>query len=66
MGSPHRLAWYWLQILDKWTAEEVILWLISCFYAGMFIMLVLQHCNKTRQLTFFTLHLRFPPESGES
>lgn len=25
VGSPHRLAWYWLQILDKWTAEEVIL-----------------------------------------
>ncbi|XP_075904789.1 zinc finger FYVE domain-containing protein 26 isoform X2 [Nelusetta ayraudi] len=23
VGSPHRLAWYWLQILDKWTAEEV-------------------------------------------
>lgn len=23
MGSPHRLAWYWLQVLEKWTEERV-------------------------------------------
>lgn len=23
MGSPHKLAWYWLQVLEKWTEERV-------------------------------------------
>lgn len=22
-GSPHRLAWLWLQVLEKWTKEQV-------------------------------------------
>lgn len=25
VGSPHRLAWFWLQVLEKWTEEKVIL-----------------------------------------
>ncbi|XP_041668136.1 zinc finger FYVE domain-containing protein 26 isoform X2 [Cheilinus undulatus] len=23
VGSPHRLAWFWLQVLEKWTEEKV-------------------------------------------
>ncbi|XP_031165681.1 zinc finger FYVE domain-containing protein 26 isoform X2 [Sander lucioperca] len=23
VGSPHRLAWFWLQVLEKWTEEQV-------------------------------------------
>ncbi|XP_040916541.1 zinc finger FYVE domain-containing protein 26 isoform X2 [Toxotes jaculatrix] len=23
VGSPHKLAWFWLQVLDKWTEEKV-------------------------------------------
>lgn len=23
LGSPHKLAWYWLQVLEKWTKEQV-------------------------------------------
>ncbi|KAK7904153.1 hypothetical protein WMY93_016760 [Mugilogobius chulae] len=23
LGSPHKLAWYWLQILEKWSEEQV-------------------------------------------
>uniref|UniRef100_A0A3P9AJI1 Zinc finger FYVE domain-containing protein 26 n=1 Tax=Esox lucius TaxID=8010 RepID=A0A3P9AJI1_ESOLU len=23
VGSPHRLAWFWLQVLEKWTKKEV-------------------------------------------
>lgn len=23
MGSPHKLAWLWLQVLEKWTKERV-------------------------------------------
>lgn len=23
VGSPHKLAWLWLQVLEKWTKEEV-------------------------------------------
>ncbi|XP_054653478.1 zinc finger FYVE domain-containing protein 26 isoform X2 [Dunckerocampus dactyliophorus] len=23
MGSPHKLAWFWLQVLEKWTEEQV-------------------------------------------
>ncbi|KAM9355627.1 LOW QUALITY PROTEIN: zinc finger FYVE domain-containing protein 26 [Pholidichthys leucotaenia] len=23
VGSPHKLAWFWLQVLEKWTAEQV-------------------------------------------
>ncbi|KAM8915638.1 zinc finger FYVE domain-containing protein 26 isoform 3-T6 [Spinachia spinachia] len=23
VGSPHRLAWFWLQVLEKWTDEQV-------------------------------------------
>ncbi|KAM6969170.1 zinc finger FYVE domain-containing protein 26 [Tautogolabrus adspersus] len=23
VGSPHRLAWFWLQVLEKWTEDEV-------------------------------------------
>lgn len=25
VGSPHKLAWYWLQVLEKWTEEQVML-----------------------------------------
>ncbi|AWP16085.1 putative zinc finger FYVE domain-containing protein 26 [Scophthalmus maximus] len=25
VGSPHRLAWFWLQVLEKWTEEKVSL-----------------------------------------
>lgn len=23
LGSPHKLAWYWLQVLEKWTKVQV-------------------------------------------
>ncbi|XP_047467428.1 zinc finger FYVE domain-containing protein 26 isoform X2 [Mugil cephalus] len=23
VGSPHKLAWFWLQVLEKWTEEEI-------------------------------------------
>ncbi|XP_055017123.1 zinc finger FYVE domain-containing protein 26 isoform X2 [Boleophthalmus pectinirostris] len=23
LGSPHKLAWYWLQVLEKWSEEQV-------------------------------------------
>lgn len=23
VGSPHKLAWFWLQVLEKWTEEQV-------------------------------------------
>ncbi|XP_024130107.1 zinc finger FYVE domain-containing protein 26 isoform X3 [Oryzias melastigma] len=23
VGSPHRLAWFWLQVLEKWTEEKI-------------------------------------------
>ncbi|XP_070834596.1 zinc finger FYVE domain-containing protein 26 isoform X2 [Chaetodon trifascialis] len=23
LGSPHKLAWFWLQVLEKWTEEQV-------------------------------------------
>lgn len=23
LGSPHKLAWYWLQVLEKWTEEKL-------------------------------------------
>lgn len=40
MGSPHKLAWYWLQVLEKLTKEQVMLWRIK-YYSSLSLLYIL-------------------------
>ncbi|KAL0969454.1 hypothetical protein UPYG_G00227580 [Umbra pygmaea] len=56
VGSPHRLAWFWLQVLEKWTEKEVS---VSTRRELEFLLLLEELGEEVPETTLQELHQAF-------
>nr|XP_029509712.1 zinc finger FYVE domain-containing protein 26-like [Oncorhynchus nerka]XP_029509714.1 zinc finger FYVE domain-containing protein 26-like [Oncorhynchus nerka] len=62
VGSPHKLAWLWLQVLEKWTKEEVS---VSVRRELEFLLLLEELGDEVPETTLKELHQAFLTTQSE-